>query len=501
MIPRSSKAVPIVSFVAVVAVCLLLAAGLQIHAAPRAQQAAPDLDAELRALIAQHNLTGDPAADREIPLVTEPIVQLGKLLFFTKALGGDMDSACASCHLPTMGGGDDSPLPIGVGALDPDLIGPGRMHPSGNPTVPRNAPTTFNMALWDKVVFHDGRIESLDKITGANGGGPSGIHTPDVPYGEADPWGGQNLAMAQSRFPTTSDAEMRGFEYEAGKTTRDLRARLAARLGGYGDAANELDDNQWPALFEVVFGPAESLEELVTEQRIAFAIGEYERSQLFINTPWSAYVKGDETAISDAAKRGAQLFYTAYEDGGANCVKCHLGDFFTDEGFHVLAVPQIGPGKGDGVTGTDDYGRFRVTRQLADLYAFRTPSLLNVTVTGPWGHDGAYTTLEGTVRHMLNPVDAATNFAWDELDPYIQQEYGPANTAKAVRRLQYNRQRGLDTIQDVDLTDAEVADLVAFLETLTDPCVTSAACLAPWMPSAFDVDPDGERLNAKTATN
>ncbi|MEZ4584553.1 MAG: cytochrome c peroxidase [Caldilineaceae bacterium] len=91
----------------------------------------------MRALIAQHNLTGDPAADREIPLVTEPIVQLGKLLFFTKALGGDMDSACASCHLPTMGGGDDSPLPIGVGALDPDLIGPGRMHPSGNPTVPQ----------------------------------------------------------------------------------------------------------------------------------------------------------------------------------------------------------------------------------------------------------------------------------------------------------------------------------------------------------------------------
>ena len=137
----------------------------------------------------------------------------------------------------------------------------------------------------------------------------------------------------------------------------------------------------------------------------------------------------------------------------------------------------------------------------SDLHSFRTPSLLNVTVTGPWGHDGAYTTLEGTVRHMLNPVDAATNFAWDGLDPYIQQEYGPANTAKAVRRLQYNRQRGLDTIQDVDLTDAEVADLVAFLETLTDPCVTSAACLAPWMPSAFDVDPDGERLNAKTATN
>ena len=68
MIPRSSKAVPIVSFVAVVAVCLLLAAGLQIHAAPRVQQTSPDLDAELRALIAQHNLTGDPAADREIPL-------------------------------------------------------------------------------------------------------------------------------------------------------------------------------------------------------------------------------------------------------------------------------------------------------------------------------------------------------------------------------------------------------------------------------------------------
>jgi cytochrome c peroxidase len=496
MTPRSSRVISIVS-ISMLVVFLTLLAGLTVVAAPALPQDAPELDAQVRALIAQHGLTADPAAGREIPLVTEPIVQLGKALFFTKALGGDMDSACASCHLPTMGGGDDSPLPIGVGALDPDLIGPGRMHPTGQPTVPRNAPTTFNMALWDKVIFHDGRIESLDKLPGANGGGPAGIRTPDSAFGEADPNGGENLAMAQSRFPTTSNEEMRGFDYEVGAPAAALRQRLAARLGGYGIAANELVDNEWPMLFEAVFGPAASPEELVTEQRIAFAIGEYERSQLFINNPWFAYVNGDEDAISDAAKRGALLFYTAYEDGGANCVKCHLGDFFTDEGFHVVAMPQIGPGKDDGVTGTDDYGRFRVTRRLEDLYAFRTPSLLNVTVTGPWGHDGAYTTLEGVVRHMLTPVDAAENFAWEQLDPYIQQEYGPANTAKAVRRLLYNRQRGLDTIQDVALTDAEVADLVAFVEALTDPCVTSEACLAPWMPSAFDIDPDGERLNAK----
>ena len=95
-------------------------------------------------------LTGDPTTNRTLPDISDPKAQLGKKLFFTKGLGGDQDSACASCHHPVLGGGDALSLSIGVGAENPDLLGPGRIHDAladgydGGPTVPRNTPTTFN---------------------------------------------------------------------------------------------------------------------------------------------------------------------------------------------------------------------------------------------------------------------------------------------------------------------------------------------------------------------
>ena len=115
------------------------------------------LDAQLRAVIAEQGLTGDPSLGRDLPSIDEPMAQLGKKLFFTKALSGDKDVACATCHIPSLGGGDELSVSIGVGAVDPEWLGPGRAHPSGGPTVPRNAPTTFNIAMWDSVLFMDGR--------------------------------------------------------------------------------------------------------------------------------------------------------------------------------------------------------------------------------------------------------------------------------------------------------------------------------------------------------
>ena len=121
-----------------------------------------ETDIALRGLIQKHGLRGDPALGREIPSIDEPLAQLGRKLFFSKSLGGDRDSACVTCHHPALGGGDGLPMSIGVGADDPDLLGPGRTHPDGDLTVPRNAPTTFNIALWEKGLFWDSRVESLD---------------------------------------------------------------------------------------------------------------------------------------------------------------------------------------------------------------------------------------------------------------------------------------------------------------------------------------------------
>lgn len=450
----------------------------------------PTVDHELRALLVHYGLTGDPSTGRDLPTIASPMAQLGRHLFFTKALSGEMDTACASCHLPTLGGGDDLALPVGVHAADPDLIGPGRIHFDNTPLVPRNAPTTLNIGLWDAFMFHDGRIESLDKITGQHGEGEMGIRTPDTAMGVADPNSGRTLSMAQARFPVTSEAEMRGEEFEAGEAGDVVRNHLAERLCAEGeDGLDAATSAWWQGEFTAIFGPAPTVKELITEQRIAQAIAAYEQSQIFVDTPWRAYVQGDEAAIGAAAKRGALIFYRPLEEGGANCVQCHSGDFFTDELFHVAAVPQIGPGKGDGPNGMDDYGRYRETHNLDDIYAFRTPTLLNITETGPYGHDGAYSTLEAMVRHMIDPQTAVATYDWNQLDPTIPIRDATINTRKALIHLQLQRLMGLPGLTPLTLSEPEVADLLAFLNTLTDPCVQTSDCLMPWMVDANSPDP------------
>jgi len=449
-------------------------------------------------------LTGDPTTDRDLPDINDPKAQLGMKLFFTKGLGGDQDAACASCHHPALAGGDALSLSIGVGAENPDLVGPGRMHSSlavgfdGGPTLSRNAPTTFNAGIWDLVMFHDGRIESLDRLINANGtpdDTPLGIVTPDSLEDDngvllADPNAGDNLPSAQSRFQVTSPEAMRGFVFATPGTNDDVRAALEARLAA---------DPEWVAEFTAVYGDG-----AITYARIAEAIGEYERSQVFVNSPWKAFIEGDDNAISAAARRGALLFMLPPRVDGANCLSCHAGDRFTDERFHVLGMPQIGRGLGDGTTGTDDFGRFRVTDDENDRYAFRTPSLLNVTENGPWSHAGAYTTLEAVIRHHFDPQAAFDSYDINQLEASIVSSGQTAdmveNTQNALDKLAANRAAGLSLLPTISLTDEEISDLIEFLKTLTDPCISDRACVAPWIPDSTDVDPDDLRLNAVDST-
>ena len=124
-----------------------------------------------------------------------------------------------------------------------------------------------------------------------------------------------------------------------------MRTHLAARLGNYGVGQGELVDGNWLSEFRSAFASAETAENLITFDNIVLAIGEYVRSQVFVDTPWRAYVQGNNNAISDAAKRGAILFYSPRNDDGADCVQCHSGDMFSDEAHHTIAAPQFGPAK------------------------------------------------------------------------------------------------------------------------------------------------------------
>lgn len=464
----------------------------------------PSTTQKVRSLIEGLALTGDPSMGRNLPTINEPKAQLGMKLFFSKALGGDSDAACVTCHHPALGGGDDLSLPVGVDAKTADLLGPGRFHSEagehfdGGPTVPRNAPTTFNIGLWDKVLFHDGRVESLGGTAGMNGNDGQGIRTPDVAFGQIDASADNNLTTAQARFPVTSGEEMKNFTILAGTNNSEVRTNLAQRLGDYGTPLGGfLAVNNWLVEFQVGFeDPTGTAEELINFANIVEAIGDYENSQVLVETPWKAFVQGDNQAIAESAKRGALLFFKSSSEGGAACAACHSGDFFTDEGFHVTGLPQIGRGKGDGLEANDDFGRFRETNIETDKYAFRTPSLLNVTATGPWGHAGAHTSLESVVKYHLNPQFGLDDYDFSQIAPNIQAVDMVPNTQLAIDTLAANREAGVASLEDIDLTEGEITDLLSFLRSLTDPCVEDRVCIGQWVPDASDSNPDALRLNA-----
>lgn len=463
------------------------------------------LDVELRQRIGTADITGDIEEGRNLPAITDPVAQLGKDLFFTTSLGGNFEVACVTCHHPNLGGGDDLSLSIGVGAIDPTLMGPGRVHAdSGHPNVPRNAPSVFNMGLWDRVMFWDGRVENLDANPADNGAGAR-IRTPDTAFNVADPEAGENLTVAQAHFPVTSAAEMRTDAFLAGADNETLRSRLAARIGDYGDGAGELGENTWLGRFQAAFDqPTGTAEDLIHYNNIALAIAEYERSMVFTDNPFNRWVNGENNALTAAEKRGAILFFTPVEQGGAGCSNCHSGDFFTDEAMHNVAVIQIGEGKGNG--NVDDFGRERETGNPIDRYKFRTPTLLNVSATGPYGHAGAYDTLEQVVAHYSNP-DQAVNDWFNRGGVCGVEQFSTmadcatlypearANSVLALQELENDRNTGDDQFVNANLTAVEQEELVLFLEALTDPCVEDPMCMRPWVADPLSTGPDGMQLN------
>jgi cytochrome c peroxidase len=488
--------------------CVFLISGLLLGACSENDEGSDSLfvedmqvTRELRTKIIELSLTGDPSKNRDLPTVGSPLVTLGMQLFFTQALSGEMDVACVSCHHPRLGGGDNLALAIGVESAEPFLLGPGRKHASsgvgydGGPTMPRNVPTIFNIGMWDSVIFNDGRIERVESTSGAG----AAILTPDSANRETADLSATSLTNAQARFPATSPEEMKG-HHKSGYNNAGIRDYLVARLRGDN---NDLIKNEWLSAFQAGYQDSTGTpESLITQANVFNAVAEYERSQVFVDNQWKAFIEGERDAISLEAKKGAMLFYASKEQDGANCARCHSGDFFTDEKFHNLAIPQIGRGKGDGSTGTNDFGRFKVTKQEADRFAFRTPTLLNISVTKPYGHSGAYESLEGIVRHHLDVESAVYGYslANNVSQLGVQSNDVTGNTQAAFEKLNADRTAGKPgLIENVSLSDEQVAQLVAFLNTLTDSCVAGtidSACIDKWVPSDALADPDSLRVFA-----
>lgn len=388
-------------------------------------------------------------------------IQLGKFLFFDKILSGNMNISCASCHHPMAGTGDGLALPVGEGGAG---LGVTRDTGTGideiHERVPRNAPHIFNLGAKEIVtMFHDGRLS-------VNPQNPSGF---DSPAGDDLPAGLDHALAAQAMFPVTSNTEMAG---QAGENQ-------VADAATAGDLAEV-----WRLLTERVMAVPEYVELMeqaypgVSANQISFvhianAIGAFEATAFRAdNSPFDRYLRGQKS-LSRGAKTGMKLFRK-------NCVSCHKGPLQTDQEFHVLGVPQIGPGKGDGLEGHDDFGREKVTGEIQDRYRFRTPTLRNVALTGPWGHDGAYDTLEAMVRHHLNPeqslegynIDRARLPPRDDLNDIDGLIHNDAASREALKeRIE---------IQGIDLDEKEIGYIMEFLNALTDPASLDMRSIVPY---------------------
>lgn len=196
------------------------------------------------------------------------------------------------------------------------------------------------------------------------------------------------------------------------------------------------------------------------------ALGAFERSLISLDSPYDRFKYwGEEDALSEAAKRGEQLFF----DHRFECYHCHVGVLFTDNlqttrsalretGNHNTGLYNI---DGEGAYPPRATGFYEFTGDPSDMGRFRTPSLRNVGVTAPYFHDGSAETLEEVLAHYARAGREITD------GPYAGD--GARNPHKD------------GMIVGFAASESEIADIIAFLKSLTDErFLTNPAYGDPW---------------------
>lgn len=415
--------------------------------------------------------TAQITADDYIPV--DPLqAEIGQLLFYDKILSGNRNISCGTCHHHDHAGTDGLSLGIGEGGTG---VGPARFPGRGDERIrkriPRNAPALWNLGHKDiEIMFHDGRLTRSDKY--GNGF--------DSPAEEWLPPGLENLTAAQALFPMTAQFEMAGNPGENEVTGAvheridygwPIIAKRVRTIPEYGD------------MFVAAFDHIDTADQ-VTIVEIGNALGAFINSEWrSYDSPYDAWLTG--TPLPPDAERGRKLFFES-----ARCSSCHAGDLFTDQGFHALGLPAFGPGRTRRFDPIPrDVGRMGKTDVLEDAYRFRTPSLRNVALTGPYGHNGAYATLEGMIRHHSNPAAARADWTLEDAKLPDVPWIAVVDTAIRADAAEMARQAAVQDIRNVTLSDDDIADLVAFLNALTGETAWDRPLGRPdTVPSGLSVD-------------
>jgi cytochrome c peroxidase len=313
--------------------------------------------------------------------------------------------------------------------------------------LPEDNPFSQAKADLGRLLFFDPRLSANSSISCAS------CHQPAQGWADGLPLSfGYAGSVHWRNTPTVINSAFHPKQGWDGKALRlDIQAQGAMKSAvaqNVGPVMAEERLRQIPEYvkrFEEVFGPGGPWFDDASR-----AIAVFESTIISTNVPFDRFMEGDESALSDSAKRGFKLFTTT-----AGCSACHRGRLFTDEDFHGLGVPAPADFSEDpvrqitfryevrarGVTedvyraATDDPGLYLVTKVDTDYGQFRTPMLRELGQTAPYMHNGAFATLEEVIDFYDRGGGESPN-----LDPLISP---------------------------LGLSSQDKADLVAFLESLT----------------------------------
>ncbi len=415
----------------------------------------------------------EPIRPADFHAVDPAKAKIGQLLFYDKILSGNKNISCGTCHHHDHAGTDALSLGIGEGGKG---VGPKRTTGSGPDRIakriPRNAPALWNLGHQSvDILFHDGRL-SVSDLYG------NGFNSP------AEEWlpaGLETIVAAQALFPLVAQFEMAGNpkENEIAGAVHDridaawpILAKRVRTLPAYGD--------MFVDAFETVQTPED-----VTIVDIGNAIGAFIASEWqSFDSPFDDWLVGAAPLPADA-ERGRALFF-----GKAGCAACHAGPLFTDQSFHALGLPAFGPGRTRRFDPyARDVGRMGESDRLVDAYRFRTPSLRNVALTAPYGHNGAWPTLEGMIRQHLNPQAARSGWTPEKANLPPAPWLASIDFVIQEDDREMARQAAKTDIDLVALSDPEIADLVAFLHALTGKSALDRPLGRPeTVPSGLPVD-------------
>lgn len=363
------------------------------------------------------------------------LAAVGDIVFNTPVMSGDKDTSCSTCHIDAQELTDGLPISVGVGGKGE---GTERMQSSDGVLVPRNSFTLFGRASSDyKVFFWDGKVQEYEgKIYSPVGEGYAlGFRSPlavaaIMPLLARDEFlGKQHLIGSNESLNQINEEYYRQKLEAADHVLRDVLDRQdveSKKLKRALDSANISS----PSMIDIGNALAAFIAKKVST---------------CTESKWEHYLRGDSAALTDSQKQGAVIFY-----GKGRCAACHSGSEFSDFKFHSIGVPQgaFGP-----YIHNQDIGRADVTYQETDRFKFRTPPLMRVAKTSPYGHNGQFATLQDIVLFHLNPVPYLSKNGWSSFREMI-------NYGQIIDRRD-------DVLKYVDIKDeSELGDLIDFLKAL-----------------------------------